>query len=144
MPAIELVVIGLVAAASYAVAFTRRGRVATMPLTGRRIELRSPGDPESVFAAIVAIGPPYRVDDADRDKLVAVLSSPPSIWNRGFFYPVAVHPALPDEGSRIEVGVRSKGFGFDGALRLGRAQVRCARAIRRLLTIPPARQIERS
>jgi hypothetical protein len=142
VPSLALITVGLVAGTGYAIAFSRRGKVATTSMSGRYIELRTPGDPEAVFASILAIGAPYQVDDADRDKRIAVLSTPPSIWNFGFFFPIVVHPAPSGDGSRIEVRVRSRAF--HGGARAARALVGCARAIEQLMTVPPARQIERT
>ncbi|NVB81052.1 MAG: hypothetical protein HOV81_21835 [Kofleriaceae bacterium] len=141
MPSLALITVGLVAGTGYAIAFSRRGKVATTSMSGRYIELRTSGDPEAVFASILAIGSPYQVDDADRDKRIAVLSTPPSIWNFGFFFPIIVHPATPDDGSRIEVRVRSRAF--HAGTKAARALVGCARAIEQLMTVPTARQIER-
>lgn len=142
MPPIGLIVAGLVAGTGYAISFSRRGKIATTSMSGRYIELRTQGDPEAVFATILAIGTPYRVDDSDRGKRIAVLSTQPSIWNFGFFFPVIVHAATPDEGARIEVRVRPRAF--HGGTKAARALVRCARAIELMFKIPTARQIERT
>jgi hypothetical protein len=125
-----------VASIGYVFAYRRKGRVVAGPITGRRIELQTPGDPAAVFDAIAAIGAPYAVDDAVRETRRLVLSSRPSIWSYGFLYPVAVH-ALEGGGARIEVGVFSRLFHLGPGM--GRAHVLCARAIEQLLTVPPAR-----
>ncbi len=140
MPAGGLIAGGIAAVVGYAIAYTRRGSVRS-GMSERRLEIQTPGDPDSVFAALVAIGPPYRVDDADRETRTAVLSSRPSLWSYGFLYPVIVHPAVPD-GSRIELGVRSRFFHIGPGV--GIAHLRCAKEIERLLTVPTARQIERA
>ena len=83
MPAGGLIAGGIAAVVGYAIAYTRRGSVRS-GMSERRLENRTPGDPDSVFAALVAIGPPYRVDDADRETRTAVLSSRPTLWSYGF------------------------------------------------------------
>ena len=127
----------VVAGAGYIYAYRRKGKVETMTIGARAVEIRNAADPDTVFASIAAIGPPYKVDDAEPVKRMLVLSSRPSIWSYGFLYPVIVHP--DEGGSRIELGVSSRFFHLGPGM--GRAQSLCAKAIEALLTIPPARQL---
>ena len=48
-----------VASIGYVFAYRRKGRVSSVAISGRRIELQTPGDPAAVFDAIAAIGAPY-------------------------------------------------------------------------------------
>ena len=137
MDPLSLLGAGLVCGAFYAFAYRRKGRVGSVRIGAMRIDLRSPAPPAEVFAAIAAIGPPYHVDDLDRDNRKLVLSSPPSLWSYGFLYPIDV--VADDGGTRIEIGVASRFFHVGPGM--GRAHTWCAEAIARLLTLPPARML---
>ena len=129
---------GVVAAiATYALAYRRKGRVGSVQIGAMRIELHSAAEPSVVFDTIAAIGPPYRVDDLDPDKLMLVLSARPSIWSYGWLFPVNV--LAEDTGSRIEIGIKSRLLHIGPGT--GRAHKWCAQAIERLLTVPPARML---
>src|SRR5262249_40151673 len=93
-------------AVGYAIAFSRKGKVASATLGGRNQELRSPAPPAEVFAKISAIGHPYKVDDRDPNTHTLVLSSPVTFFSWGFFYPVFLH--AEGTGTRIQIGVHSK------------------------------------
>lgn len=126
----------LVASSLYVFAFRRKGSVRDTRIGVRHLELTSPGTTYDVFDKIAAIGPPYHVDDADRTKLILVLSSRPSIWSYGFLYPVVVRER-EGGGSTITIGVASRLIHIGPGM--GHAHERCARAIEALLTVPPAR-----
>jgi hypothetical protein len=122
----------VVLAVAYVVAFTRKGSV-KMAITSSRREVRSAADPATVAERIKALGAPYSVDDSD--GLVIVLSSPVTFFSWGFFYPVVIHP--DGSGSRIIVGVKSKVFQLGWVVR--RAHANCVEAIEQALSIPTAR-----
>ena len=122
---------------TYAIAYRRKGRVGSVQLGAKRIELRSPADPSVVFDTIAAIGPPYRVDDLDSDRRMLVLSSRPSVWSYGFLYPVSV--VADNGGSLIVIGVQSRFIHVGPGP--GQALKWCAQAIERMLTVPPARML---
>lgn len=124
------------ASSLYVFAYRRKGRVDATPIGSRIIEIQTAGAPADVFAAIGAIGPPYRVDDQLEAKHTLVLSSPPSIWSYGFLYPIVIR-ARDGGGSTILVGVCSRLIHVGPGM--GHAQARCAKAIEELLTVPPAR-----
>jgi hypothetical protein len=139
MDPLALVGAGLLCAAGYAVAYRRRGRIGTVRMGSIVGAVYARAQPDDVFNTIAAIGPPYRVDDSDREKRMLVLSSEPSFWSYGFFYPVHV---LDDGngGTRVEIGVRSRFFHIGPGM--GRAHTWCTEAISKLLTLPPARLLE--
>jgi hypothetical protein len=137
MDPIALSIGAFVAGSLYIFAYRRKGAVGSTRIGVRSIELASPGRPDEVFNAIAAIGPPYTVDDADRDGRRLVLSSRPSIWSYGFLYPVIVREATDGDGSIVEIGVTSRLFHIGPGV--GIAHERCARAIAELLTVPAAR-----
>jgi hypothetical protein len=139
MDPLSFVGAGLLCAAGYAIAYRRRGRVGFVRMGSLVGVVYARARPDEVFDTIASIGPPYHVDDADRDRAMLVLSSRPSIWSYGFFYPVNV---LDDGngGTRVEIGVRSRFFHIGPGM--GRAHRWCTEAIARLLTVPPARLLE--
>jgi hypothetical protein len=116
-------------------AFTRRGSVGGTTMGSRRLEVRVPADPQTVFTRLLQITGRYKVDDSDRDGRIIVLSSSPTFATWGFFYPVIVHPEA--SGSRIEIGIQSKFIQF-GPL-VTRAHKQAVTAIEQLLSIPTAR-----
>jgi hypothetical protein len=137
MDPISLTVGAVVASSLYVFAYRRKGSVSDARIGARSIELASAGQPDDVFEAIAAIGPPYTVDDKDRVRRVLVLSSRPSIWSYGFLYPVIVRASADGAGTTVTLGVRSRLIHIGPGM--GLAHERCARAIASLLTVPPAR-----
>jgi hypothetical protein len=128
LPVVMLVLL----AVAYVVAFTRKGSV-KMAMTSNRREVRSPADPATVAERIKALGAPYTVDDSDGH--VILLSSPVTFFSWGFFYPVVIQPE--GSGSKIIVGVTSKVFQLGPIVT--RAHAQCVEAIERALSIPSAR-----
>jgi hypothetical protein len=100
---IPLVVVGI----GYVIAASRKGSVGSATLGSRRIELHTPMDPASAFQRISqAGGGRLKVDDADPQAKVLVLSSGITFGTWGFLYPVFIHAEAG--GSRIEIGCHSK------------------------------------
>jgi hypothetical protein len=129
-------VVGCIAVAiGYLIAASRKGRVATAKLGSRRLEVRSPAAVEQVFAAIAALGAPYKVDDKDANARVLVLSSPITVFSWGFLYPVFLHQ--DGAGTRIEVGCHSRLFQYGPVVT--NAHRKCVAAIEQALSIPVAR-----
>ena len=136
MDPVTITAVAVTTLATYALALRRKGQVG-LKIGAMRIDLRSPAEPSVVFDTIAAIGPPYKVDDLDRDKRMLVLSARPSLWSYGWLFPVNV--IAEDAGTRIEIGVKSRLFHIGPGT--GRAHAWCAQAIERLLTVPPARML---
>jgi hypothetical protein len=118
------------------VAYSRRGSVRTASLGSRRLELGTPADPATAFSRIQTIGGRFKVDDADPNAKILVLSTNPSFATWGFLYPVFIH-AEPGGGSRIEIGIHSR-FIQIGPL-VTRAHSQCQEQIAQLLSPPVAR-----
>lgn len=91
------------------VAYNRTGRVATVRMTDRRMVLHTAAPPHVVFHWIVQYCPQgYTVDDADPVYGVVVLSSKPTVFTWGFFYPVVL--SAEGTGTRVDLGIKSKMF----------------------------------
>ncbi|WP_436499185.1 hypothetical protein [Actinokineospora sp. HUAS TT18] len=89
------------------VAFTRKGSAATATMTKRRMVLHSAVPPATVYNWLVYHCPPgYSVDDQDPSRGIVILSSRPSLFTYGFFYPAFVYQE--GTGTRIEVGIKSR------------------------------------
>jgi len=127
----------VVIAVGYAIAFRRKGSARNARIGVRHLELRTPVDPQSVFDRIRMIGSPFKVDDADPQEKIVVLSTPVSFATWGFFYPVFIH--ADGTGSRIDLGIQSK-FIQIGPI-VGKKHRDCLRAIERELSVPTARAI---
>lgn len=99
---IPLVVVGI----GYAIAASRKGSVKSATMGSRKLTLHTPLDPASTFARISQIAGRVKVDDADPQARILVLSTGVTFGTWGFLYPVFIH----DEsgGSRIEIGCHSK------------------------------------
>lgn len=117
------------------IAYGKRGSAKAAELGGRRIDIRTAVAPDAAFARIKELGAPYRVDDADAQRRVLVLSSNPTFTSWGWLYPVFVH--ADGTGARIELGIRSRFFQY-GPL-VGIAHRKCAAAIEAALGLPVAR-----
>ena len=104
---IPLVIVGL----GFVIATMRRGSVANAHIGSRRHTIHHPGDPATVFARLRAIGHPYRVDDADANRTLLVLSSPPTFATWGFLYPIMIVPSATG-GSQIDIGISSRFIQF--------------------------------
>lgn len=126
------VVLLLMLAIAYVVAFARKGSV-RMAMPSNRREIHTPADPATVVERLKHLGAPYSVDDADGS--IIVLSSPVTFFSWGFFYPVVVQPE--GSGSKIIVGVTSKVFQIGPVVT--RAHSQCVQAIEQALSIPSAR-----
>jgi hypothetical protein len=133
---LELLAPAVVVVLGRLVEASRRGRVANAAIGARRLELRSSADADTVFAKLLEIGGDLRVDDADPNKRILVLSSPTTLWSSGFLYPVHVRPDII--GSVVLVGIRSKSISV-GVVRTSRAHQRCAAELLQLLGLPSAR-----
>lgn len=121
----------------YPIALTRKGSVRKARMGTRHLEIRTPIDPQSAFERIRTIGSPFKVDDADAQENIIVLSTPVSFATWGFLYPVFVHP--DGAGSRIDIGIESKFMQFGPIV--GKKHRDCVRAIENELSIPAARAI---
>ena len=130
-----LVVLFAVFGVGYAVAFSRKGKVASTTMGGRRTDVLTQATPEQAFAAIAAIGKPYTVDDRDPASKILVLSSSVTFFSWGFLYPVFIEPE--GGGSRIKVGCHSK-FVQMGPI-VSNAHQKCVAAIEQALSLPAAR-----
>lgn len=119
----------------YALALTRKGRVASATIGSRRKEFFVPADIESAFRCISAMRGKFTADDRDPVRKIVVLSSPVSFMTWGFVYPVYLHAA--GTGTRIELGCKSKFFQM-GPL-VTKAHDECEAAIQSALSIPTAR-----
>jgi hypothetical protein len=129
-------VAGCIAVAiGYLIAASRKGSVATAKLGSRQLELRSPASLEQVFAAIAALGAPYKVDDKDANSHVLVLSSPVTFFSWGFLYPVFLHQ--DGSATRIQVGCHSRFFQYGPVVT--NAHRKCVAAIEQALSVPVAR-----
>jgi hypothetical protein len=129
--AVLFVVIGV----GYAIAFSRKGKVASTTMGSRQTEIHTQASPDQAFAAIAAIGRPYSVDDRDPGAKIVVLSSPVTFFTWGFLYPVFIH--AEGTGSRIQIGCQSK-FIQMGPL-VTNAHRKCVAAIEQSLSLPTAR-----
>lgn len=110
-PFIVLLVVIVVTAAALVVAFARKGSVARLTMTKRRIVLLSTAPPEVMFDWLSRYCPPgYSVDDADPARRTVILSSRPTAFTWGFFYPAVVTPE--GIGSRVDLGIKSKMFQY--------------------------------
>lgn len=132
-PFVALLLLGI----GYAVAFTRRGSVASTRIGSRRLVLTSAADAATVFDRICGVGSPYRVDDSDSQRGIIVLSSPVSLFSWGFFYPIVI--TAEGASTRIEVGIGSKLFQLGPVVT--HAHTKCQRAIEQALSIPMARAV---
>jgi hypothetical protein len=128
-----LVMIGV----GYAIAFTRKGKVAGTSMTSRREEISSPATPSEVFAALREVGHPFKVDDSDAASNMLVLSSPVTLFSWGFLYPVFITPS--GSGSRIMIGCGSKLFQIGPVVT--NAHNKCVAAVRAALSAAPARVV---
>ncbi|KID31638.1 hypothetical protein [Prauserella rugosa] len=108
-----VIVIGAMAGALVAagvmflVATTRKGSVASIAMTKRRIVLWSSAPPEALYAWVTQYCPQgYRLEDADPASGRFVVSSRPSFATWGFFFPGVVY--ADPAGSRLELGITSR------------------------------------
>lgn len=93
------------------VAFTRKGSVGTVAMTTRRIVLHSAVPPGAVYDWLTQYSPSgYLVEDTDPARGIVILSSRPTAFSYGFFYPVVVYPE--GAGTRVDLGIKSKVFQY--------------------------------
>jgi hypothetical protein len=130
-----LVVVLLYLGAGFLIALTRKGRVASARLGGRRLEIHTPADPQAAFERISQMRGTFKVDDQDASAKVVVLSSSISFASMGFLYPVFIH--AEGSGSRIEIGCYSKFVQFGPVV--GKWHRNCVQAIELVLSAPSAR-----
>ncbi|WP_340682617.1 hypothetical protein LCL61_28640 [Amycolatopsis coloradensis] len=93
------------------VAFTRKGSVATIAMTARRIKLHTAAPPDMVYTWLTQHCPTgYSVDDHDAARGIVILSSRPTVSTWGFFYPAVIH--AEGAGTRVDLGITSKLFQY--------------------------------
>ncbi|MDI5977902.1 hypothetical protein [Amycolatopsis magusensis] len=93
------------------VAFARKGSVAAIAMTARRIGLHTAAPPDMVYAWLTQHGPAgYSVDDAAAVRGIVILSSRPTGFTWGFFYPAVIH--AEGAGTRVDLGIKSKLFQY--------------------------------
>ena len=106
-----LAIVVLVTCVSLVVAFTRKGSVATVGMTSRRIVLYSAAPPEVLFAWLTQYCPAgYSIEDADPAHGIVLFSSRPTLFTWGFFYPAALFPQ--GSGTHVHLGIKSKLFQY--------------------------------
>ncbi|MGX7828737.1 hypothetical protein ACTG9Q_26940 [Actinokineospora sp. 24-640] len=93
------------------VAFSRTGSVTAVRMTKRRIVLYTEVPPGVVYSWLVQHCPAgYSVDDHDPTRGVVILSSRPTAFTWGFFYPAVVY--ANGTGTRVDFGIKSKVFQY--------------------------------
>ena len=108
---VPLVVAIILVGVMLLVAFTRKGSVATVAMTSRRIVLHSAAPSGVVYSWITQYCPAgYSVVDADPARGIVLLSSRPTALTWGFFYPVFVYSE--GTGTRVDLGIKSKVFQY--------------------------------
>ncbi|ANN17901.1 hypothetical protein SD37_21125 [Amycolatopsis orientalis] len=101
------VVMAVLVGVSLLVAFIRKGSVATVAMTARRIKLHTAAPPEMVYTWLTQYCPTgYSVEDHDATRGIVILSSRPTAFTWGFFYPAVIH--AEGAGTRVDVGIKSK------------------------------------
>lgn len=120
----------------YGVGILRRGNVRKHFIGATQREVTTAADPDTAFAAITRIDPPFRVDDADPGSKRIVLSTYPSVVSFGFLYPIEIEAT--EGGSKITIGIKPK-FLSGGFIVKRAAHERCARTIEKLFEMPSAR-----
>jgi hypothetical protein len=125
-------------ATGYVVAGLRRGKVRKHFIGAKQIDVVVLAEPALAFEAIKQVGEPFHVDDSDADSKRIVLSSNPTVFSWGFFYPIEIAPF--ERGSKITIGIKSK-FLWAGSIVTQTAHKRCARAVEATFTAPPMRVV---
>jgi len=93
------------------VAFTRKGSVDTIAMTARRIKLHTTAPPDMVYTWLTQHCPTgYSVEDHDAARGIVILSSRPTAFTWGFFYPAVIH--AEGAGTRVDLGIKSKLFQY--------------------------------
>lgn len=93
------------------VAFTRKGSVAAIAMTKQRIVLHATAPPDVVYGWLTQHCPAgYSVEDADPARRIVILSSRPTLFTLGFFYPTFVY--TEGGGTRVDLGIKSKAFQY--------------------------------
>jgi len=95
----------------FAVGLTRKGSVATIAMTARRISLHTAVPPDIVYVWLTQHCPTgYLVEDADPARGIVILSSRLTGFTWGFFYPAVIYA----EGARtrVDLGIKSKVFQY--------------------------------
>ncbi|MEO6772388.1 MAG: hypothetical protein ABI467_05125 [Kofleriaceae bacterium] len=130
------IVLVLAILVAFVVGFTRKGN-AHMRMPARRRVLELAATPAEVFAAVMRLPRPFRVD-ASRDDSVVILSSPVSFGSWGFFYPVVIRAGARG-GSHVTIGCTSKVVQFGPIVT--RNHSRCVQVIAEQFEIPAARVV---
>ncbi|WNV86378.1 hypothetical protein [Umezawaea sp. Da 62-37] len=95
----------------YLVASSRKGSVGAVAMTNRRIVLHSAAPPGAVYSWLTQYCPPgYSVEDADPANGIVVLSSKPTFFTYGFFFPAIV--CTEGTGTRVDLGIKSRLFQY--------------------------------
>ncbi|MCP3798427.1 hypothetical protein NLX83_04055 [Allokutzneria sp. A3M-2-11 16] len=95
----------------FLVAYNRKGSVATVQMSKRRLVVQSPAPPQVVYGWLVQHCPGgYAVEDHDPSRGIVLLSSRPSAFTWGFFYPAVV--SADGAGTRVDLGIKSKAFQY--------------------------------
>lgn len=111
LPLISVVVLFLLVGVALLVGFTKKGSVATVAMTARRIVLHSMAPPDVVYAWLTRYYPTgYSVEDHDPVRGIVILSSRPTAFTYGFFYPAIVY--AEGAGTRVDLGIKSKVFQY--------------------------------
>ncbi len=111
------VVMAVLIGVSLLVAFTRKGSVATVAMTARRIKLHTAAPPpEMVYTWHTQHCPAgYSVEDHDAARGIVILASRPTAFTWGFFYPAVIH--AEGAGTRVDLGIKSKLFQYGPGVR---------------------------
>ncbi|MBB3665879.1 MULTISPECIES: hypothetical protein [Prauserella salsuginis group] len=108
---LAMLIVAVVVSVPLVIALTRKGSVATVPMTKRRQVVRVEAAPEHVYAWITQRCPAgFAVVDTDPGRGLALLDSRMSLATWGFFYPVLVTPE--PAGTRVEIGIKSKAIQY--------------------------------
>ncbi|GAA1219560.1 hypothetical protein [Prauserella alba] len=106
-----MLIMAVVVCVLLVIALTRKGTVATVPMTKRRQVVRVDAPPDHVYAWITQRWPAgFSVVDTDPGRGLALLDSGMSLATWGFFYPVLVTPE--PTGTRVELGIKSKAIQY--------------------------------
>ncbi|OLT48971.1 hypothetical protein BJF85_11010 [Saccharomonospora sp. CUA-673] len=89
------------------IAHNRTGTVAAVGMTKRRMVLVSQAPPQALYGWLTQYSPDgYKIEDVDPSTGRFVLSSRPTLFSWGFFFPGVVY--ADQYGSRLELGITSR------------------------------------
>lgn len=89
------------------IAYTRSGRVDKFPMTKREILFTSQLEPQMLISQITKGVGEFKVEDADAENGLVLLTTKPTFGTWGFFYPVEIS-AQPGGGSIVRIGIKSR------------------------------------